>query len=277
MAEQMMLPLALAGWLALDRLSATTPEQRRQRWCWSIALVLVCAALPLCKVAAGAFVLWLFALAVQRRDHRAALLVIAGSISGFLIYLGYGAHFGWHLFRTILQVQGARFSNFGGFHALIFAPRVVDKPFMYMPFLLGFFVLLSDLRDGRHVELGLFVAVYTAGIAFLLPWNGYGWYLIPLYPALAFGLASFVARTMREANGNAAWIWLLFSGTYLCWIVCDANVGTPQLWRWIFIVVAAAIPLASMAATRFPRGWRIGFAAFVALQLIGDSWYVLRQ
>jgi hypothetical protein len=275
MAEQMLVPLALGGWLALDRMAAAkTIKQRRG---WSVGLILFCAALPLSKVAGGAFILWLFALSLQRRDRRAALLVVAGGVAGILVYLAYGAHFGWHLFRTIVQVQGLRFTNFGGFHALIFAPRIVDKPFMYMPFVLGFFVLLDDLRAGRYVELGLFTAVYSACIAFLLPWNGYGWYLIPLYPALAFGVASFVMRTLREANGNALWIWLLFCGTYLCWILCDANVGTPQEWRWAFILVAATTPLTALAAARFPARWRVGFAAFVALELIGDTWYALRQ
>jgi 4-amino-4-deoxy-L-arabinose transferase-like glycosyltransferase len=275
MAEQLMLPLALLGWLALDRFGAAkTPRQRRG---WLIALGLACALLPLCKTAACAFVLWLFALAIRRADRRAAVVIAAGAICGCAIYLGYGAHYGWHLFRTILQVQGARFTNFGGFNALIFAPRVVEKPFMYLPFLLGFFVLLSDLRAGRHVELGLFVAVYAVGIAFLLPWNGYGWYLIPLYPALAFGLASFVLRAWRDAAADAFWIWLLFSVTYLCWIVCDAGVGSPQLWRWVYIVIAALTALTSRLAARFPSRWRAAFGVFVGAQLLGDCWYVLRR
>jgi hypothetical protein len=271
MAEQMMLPLALAGWLALSRWQET---QRRR---WLVALGAICAALPLCKAAATAFVLWLFALAVRQRDRRAALASSIGAISGFAIYMAYGAHFGWHLFRVVLSVQGARFTNFGGFNALIFAPRVVEKPFMYLPFLLGFFVLLSDLRARRYVEVGLFTVAYCAGITFLLPWNGYGWYLIPLYPALAFGLASFIVRTLREADGDAAWIWLLFCGTYLCWILCDASVGTPQAWRWVYLGFAALTPLTSRAAERFPARWRIGFAVCVAAQLVGDTWYTLRQ
>jgi hypothetical protein len=191
--------------------------------------------------------------------------------------MAYGAHFGWSLFRTIMTVQSARFGNFGGFNALMFNPRVAEKPFMYFPFLLGFFVLVSDLRDKKYVEVGLLAMVYSAGITFLLPWNGYGWYLIPLYPALAFGLASFVVRTLREANGDAFWIWLLFSITYLCWIICDGQLALPQQLRWVYIGIAALTPFTSWASRRWPARWRVGFAAFVALQLIGDTWYTLRQ
>jgi hypothetical protein len=271
MAEQLMLPLALAGWLALDRWTAS---QRRK---WLVVLGLVCVAFPLTKAAANAFALWLAAIAILRKDRRALLVIVGATGLGLLLYCIYGAHYGWTLFRTIVAVQSARFTNFGGFNALVFAPRVVEKPFMYLPFLLGFFELCSDLRNNRYVELGLFAAVYCVCITFLLPWNGYGWYLIPLYPALAFGLAAFVVRTLRDAAGNALWIWLLFSVTYLCWILCDASVGSPQTWRWVYLALAAATPFATLAAQRFPARWRVGFAALVALQLAGDSWYVLRQ
>jgi hypothetical protein len=271
MSEQLMLPLALAGWLALWRWG----ETRRRRWL--VTLALFCALLPLCKVAATAFALWLFTVAVLRRDRAAALAVLAGGAVGMLAYAAYGAHFGWPLFSMVLRVQSARFTNFGGFYALVFAQRVVERPFNHLPFLLGFMALLSDLRESRHVELALFAVVYAIGIAFFLPHNEYGWYLIPLYPALAFGLASFVVRAWREATPGAGWIWLLFSGSYLCWLLCDAAVGRPQLWRWVYIVAAVALPLVALAAARTPRSWRAVFAFLVALQICADGWYVLRR
>src|SRR5262249_46019466 len=147
---------------------------------------------PLCKVAALGFALFLFTVAVLRRERAVVLAVCLGGALGLAAYAGYGAYFGWPLFRTILRMQASRFTNFGGFYALIFAPHVVPSPFNSLPFLLGFCTLMTDLRDGRHAEVGLFAAVYAGGIAFFLPWNEYGWYLIPLYPVLAFGVASYV-------------------------------------------------------------------------------------
>jgi hypothetical protein len=271
MAEQLMLPLALGGYLALWRWR----ETRRRRWL--VTLALMCALLPLCKAAATAFALWLFTLAVLRRDRAAALAVAGGGAVGLLVYVGYGAHFGWPLFATVLRVQSARFTNFGGFYALVFLQRVVDRAFNYLPFLLGFFTLLADLREQRHVELALFAVVYAIGIAFFLPHNEYGWYLIPLYPALAFGLAAFVMRAGREAAPGAGWIWLLFSGTYLCWLACDTGLGQPRLWRWIYLGAAVALPFVALAAVRAPRRWRALFAFLVALQMCADGWYVLRR
>lgn len=271
MAEQLMLPLALAGWWALLRYV----ETRRRRWL--VAVAVASALLPLCKAAALAFALFLFTVAVLRRQRAAALAVCVGGALGLALYCGYGAHFGWPLFRTILRVQAARFTNFGGFYALIFAPRVVDKSFMYLPFLLGFFTLLSDLRDGRYAEVGLFAAVYAGGIAFFLPWNEYGWYLIPLYPVLAFGVASYAVRAFRDAVANAAWPWLLFSVTYLCWIACDAHLGTPPWWRWLYLGLFVALPLSTLVTARVAQRFRIGFGLLVAAQLVGDSWYVLRR
>jgi hypothetical protein len=271
MAEQLMLPLALAGYYALLRWD----ESRHRRWL--AALGLACALLPLCKAAAISFALWLFTLAVLRRRRAPALVVCAGASAGLLLYAAYGAHFGWALFTTIMRVQAQRFTNFGGFYALLFSQHIVVRPFMYLPFLLGFFTLLSDLRENRYADMGLFAAVYSACIAFFLPYNEYGWYLIPLYPALAFGLASFVVRAWRDAAAPAGWSWLLFSGTYLCWIACDAQLGQPALWRWIYLGAAVALPFVVVATARAPRAWRGGFAVLVAAQLCADGWYVLRR
>jgi Dolichyl-phosphate-mannose-protein mannosyltransferase len=271
MAEQLMLPLALAGWLALLKYA----ETRRRGWL--VAVAVVAALLPLCKAAALAFALFLFTVAVLRRERALALAVCVGGAAGLALYAGYGAYFGWPLFRTILRVQAARFTNFGGFYALIFAPRVVEKPFMYLPFLLGFFTLLADLRDRRYVDVGLFAAVYAGCIAFFLPWNEYGWYLIPLYPALAFGLASFAVRAWQDARAEAGWPWLLFSGTYLCWIACDAQLGVPAVWRWLYLGSLVALPLVAVLGARAPSRWRLGFAVLVAAQLGADTWYTLRR
>jgi hypothetical protein len=271
MSEQLMLPLALFGYYALVR----SCESRRRRWL--AALALACALLPLCKVAATAFALWLFTVAALRRERTAALAICAGGATGLLLYAAYGHHFGWRLFTTVLQVQASRFTNFGGFYALMFGPRIVDRPFMYLPFFLGFFTLLADLRDNRAADIGLFAVVYSICIAFFLPYNEYGWYLIPLYPALAFGLASFVVRAWRDAAASAGWIWLLFVGTYLCWIACDAQVGRPLLWRWVYLGAAVALPLITLLTAPARRWWRAGFTALVAAQLCADSWYVLRR
>jgi hypothetical protein len=269
MAEQLMLPLALAGWWALLRFV----ETRRRRW---IVLVAVATALlPLTKAAALAFALFLFTVAVLRKERALAAAVCLGGLVGLAVYAAYGAHYGWPLFRTLLRMQASRFTNFGGFYALVFTPRVVNQSFMYLPFLLGFFTLLADLRDGRAGDVGLFAAVYAAGIAFFLPWNEYGWYLIPLYPAMAFGLASFVVRAWRDAAAGAAWSWLLFSVTYLSWIACDRALATPAVWRWIYLALLVALPLATVATARSPRRWRAGFGVLVAAQWLGDVWYAL--
>lgn len=271
MAEQLMLPLALFGWWALLRFV----ETRRRGWL--VAVGVACALLPLCKVAALAFALFLFTVAVLRRERALVIAVCVGGAVGLAIYALYGAHYGWGLFRTILSVQAARFTNFGGFFALVFNVRVVEKSFMYLPFLLGFFTLMSDLRDSRYTEIGLFAAVYSACIAFFLPWNEYGWYLIPLYPALTFGIASFVARAWRDGAALAAWPWLLFSGTYVCWIACDVHVGVPSLWRWIYLLVLVALPLGALATARAPSRFRAGFGVLVGAQWITDVLYTLRK
>ncbi|MCU1283556.1 MAG: glycosyl transferase family 39 [bacterium] len=271
MAEQMITPVALAGWWAL----LCFVETRRRRWLVAVAVAV--ALLPLVKVAALSFALFVFTIAVLRRERALVVAVCIGGACGLLLYAGYGAHFGWTLFREIMREQASRFANFGGFYALVFDPRVVEKSFNYLPFLLGFFALLADLRDGRHGEMGLFAVVYAAGIAFFLPYNMYGWYLIPLYPAMAFGLASFVVRAYRDAAAGAVWVWLLFSATYLAWIASDAELVQPRWFRYVYLALFVALPLATVATAKTPRRWRIGFATLVAAQWLGDAWYALRK
>jgi hypothetical protein len=271
MAEQLMLPLALAGWWALLRYV----ETRRRGWL--VAVAVACALLPLTKVAALGLALFLFTAAVLRRERALVVAICAGAAFGLVAYAGYGHHYGWTLFREILREQASRFSNFGGFFALVFNPRVVGSPLVYLPFLLGFLTLLSDLREGRNVEVGLFAVVYAAGIAFFLPWNEYGWYLIPLYPALTFGVASFAVRAWRDVAPTAPWIWLLFSATYLAWIASDAELVKPRWFRYVYLTLFVLLPVAAVATAKSPRRWRIGFGALVAAQWLGDAWYAWRR
>jgi hypothetical protein len=268
-AEQLMLPLALFGWWGMLRYV----ETRRGRWL--VVVSVASALLPLTKVAALAFALFYFTVALLRRERALVVTVCLGAGCGLALYALYGHHYGWALFRELLREQASRFADFGGFYALVFTPRIVEKSFMYLPFLLGFFTLLADLRDGRHAEVGLFAAVYAGAIAFFLPWNQYGWYLIPLYPAMAFGLASFVVRAYRDAATGAVWSWLLFSTTYLFWIACDRELVTPRTWRYVYLALLVALPLFTLATAKTPRRWRIGFGAMVAAQWLGDAWYAL--
>ena len=287
MAEQLLLPLALAGWYALQRAGEADATRantrdgdaraRSSRRGWLVAVGVAAALLPLCKVAGLGFALFLFSAAVLRRDRTLAAVVCLGAALGLAAWAAYGWHYGWTLFRAVLDNQSSRFSNFGGFFALVFNQRVVSQAFNYLPFLLGFMTLVADLREGRHVEMALFAVVYAVGIAFFLPWNEYGWYLIPLYPAMAFGLASFVVRAWRESSAGALWAWLLFSGTYLAWIAADCELVEPHKLRYVYIAVAVLLPFTALLTRRAPRVWRAILVGLVALQLLGDALYAFRK
>ena len=51
------------------------------------------------------------------------------------------------------------------------------------------------------------------------------------------------------------------------------HLGQPRLWRWIYLALLAALPFAALAAARWPRRWRCGFGALVAVQCIADALY----
>ena len=275
MAEALILPLALAGWYALQRYAAS--ERASHRWAWLVAVAVAAMLLPLTKVAALGFALFLFAAAVLRRQWRLAAAVCVGGAAGLALFAGYGAHYDWALFRAVQTNQAARFDNFGGFFSLVFSLRVVEMAIMELPFILGFMTLLFDLQEGRHVEMALFAATYALTIACMLPYNQYGWYAIPLYPAMAFGLASFVLRTWRAASTGALWTWMLFSITYVAWLACDAGVLQPRNLRWWVLGLAVLLPLYTAATVRRPRLWRAVFVGLVSLQGLGEAVYTLRK
>jgi len=275
MAEQLMLPLALAGWYALQRYGDA--ERASQRRAWLVAVAIAAMLLPLAKIAALGFALFLFAAAVLRRQWKLAAAVCVGGGAGLLVWLGYGAHYGWTLFRAVQENQASRFDNFGGFYAMVFTPRVVSKALMELPLVLGFVTLLFDLREGRHVEMALFAASYAMTIAFMLPYNEYGWYAIPLYPAMAFGVASFAVRAWRDVSTGALWTWVLFSVTWLAWIGCDAGVLKPHRLRWWYLALVVALPIYTAATVKRPRLWRAVFVGLVTLQGLGEAVYSFRR
>jgi 4-amino-4-deoxy-L-arabinose transferase-like glycosyltransferase len=276
MAEELVLALALAGWYALQRYGDAPTVGRRRAWL--VAVGVAAALLPLSKVAGLAFVLFYFTAAIVRRDRRLAVVVCIGGACGLAAYAAYGAHYDWALFRAVQEDQASRFENFGALESLVFASsRVADKAIMELPFILGFMTLLFDLRDGRNLEMGLFAASYAITIAFLLPYNHYGWYAIPLHPAFAFGLGSFVVRAWRDASAGALWTWMIFSLTYLAWLACDAELVDAHTLRWYYLAVAVALPFAWLATAKSARRWRVGFGALVALQCLGEAVYAFRK
>lgn len=95
-AEQMLLPLALAGWYALVRAGehgvAASPPSRRSGWL--VAVGVAAALLPLCKVAGLGVALFLFSAAVLRRDRTLAAVVCLGVALGLATWALYGWHYG---------------------------------------------------------------------------------------------------------------------------------------------------------------------------------------
>jgi hypothetical protein len=181
------------------------------------------------------------------------------------------------LFRAVQKNQAERFTNFGGFYALAFSPSAVGSAFLELPFILGLMTLFADLRDGRNVEMGLFATAYAMTIAFLLPYNQYAWYAMPLYPAMAFGLASFVVRAWRDGAVGATWAWVLFSVTHLAWIACDADLVGPKKLRWWYCALAVLLPIGVAATAQRRRLWRAAFVGLVALQLLAEAVYAFRK
>jgi len=234
-------------------------------------------------VAALSLSLYLGVLGALRRSGALIWAMCGGTAIGVGLYLLYGLNFDAALFRAVLREEIWRpnelvDSGFGGFYSLLLVPRIVNTPFIYPPFLLGLFTLLWNVAQRRQLELSLQTLLYAAGLAFLLGRNeAYGWYLIPAYPLLSFGIADFVRRTWDEENRQSLWIWFLFSVPYQFGMLVEHRPGDRMLGRHAFLLALIAIPFLVLPTGRLRKAFRPGFVVLVVLQCIGDVWHVMAR
>ena len=199
-AEHLFVPIHLALlWAVL----------RYQRPRWLPAIGVGALALPLTKIAATALSLHLVIVA-WARDRRAAAIVIGiSTVLGGVVYWLYGRHYGGELFVAVIRAHGIRFGGFDAFWELLFNHKVIEERTPYLLFPLGLCVLVGDARS--TIEWVLLVVVYAGMIAFFADGSMVrSWYLVPLYPALCYGVARQICAMWDEAGARHKWIWIAF-------------------------------------------------------------------
>lgn len=265
-AENLFVPIHLAILYLLLR------SQRRR---WLAAIGAGAVALPLTKVAAVAMSVHLGVVAWIRNRRTAAVVVAAGTTVGALLYLLYGHHFGTDLFRAVVAAQAKRFAGFDAFWELLFNHKIVEDHAPYLLFLLGLCALIGDARSA--MEWTALVIVYGALICFFADGSMVrGWYLIPILPALCYGVARHIATMWDETGARAKLIWVAFAAPQLAARLVEEHANRLVIVRYGYLAVVMAAMGALLVKPRVSARWsQITTATLVVVQVLSDVSVVL--
>jgi hypothetical protein len=246
-------------------------ETRRKRYLAGVWLGAF--ALPFSKIAAMGLSLYLFMVALLRKNRALALAIGAGTALGLGAYLVWGAIYDWRQFLQVMHGQASRFKGFGGAFELLFDFKMVSTKFIYYPFYLGLFTVLFS--GGRARELYLQYPIYIACMVFFVDENQvYGWYLIPMYPVLCMGVAQFVLKMIRDMDARYLFVWALFVLPYLFGMVPKGSVRQNDLVRYAYLAVMLAL-LGVGWLVRRPRVYAWTGGVLTAVVLACDVGYLL--
>lgn len=244
-AESLFVPLHLALYWAILRVE-------RRRW---LPLVAVgAAALPLIKVATVALSMHLVTVAWLRQRRIMAAVLAGATVAGALGWYLYGHHYG-PIFSTVLHAQSARFGGFGAFQGLLFDHKVVEDHTPYLLFVVGLAFLIADARAQPSFEWLLLVLFYAALIAFLAdPTMVRGWYLTPILPALAYGVARAIVAMWDEESGRYNLVWLVFALVHIASRLAATHEQALAMIRWgYFAAFLGGTAFLLLAFPRLPR------------------------
>ncbi len=273
-SENLVVPLFLAAYLVLLR------AHERPSWRALAALAALTLALPLIKVPALAFCLILALHAIGLGDRRLAAVVALATVAGVGLYLAYGAHFGWEQFRAVQLAHRGRFVGFRSGLSLMFGTRIVDESVVWPLWYVGVLGVVVDVVQRRGRDLALQALVYVGCMSALADERSvYGWYWIPLYPAMAAGIGSFVVRTWRADDGAYVALLAVITAPWLFSVGMEIDWDSRQELRAAFVAILAVV-VAVVALMRGPRrtsALRGLTVLFVTMELGGDVVWLCRR
>lgn len=272
-AENLLVPLLLLAYLSVEHYV----EHGRKP---SLFVVAGCALLlPLIKVAALSLAAFLLVVAVRRRKPALAAVVIGATLSGLALYLAYGAHYGLAQFRSVQEAQAGRFVGFHSGLILLISTHIVNEGVLYPLFLLATVTMVIDSVEGHFADLYLLALVYVACMTFFADQRSvYGWYWLPLYPALAVGAASFIVRMWRSERALYHSLWAVVMLPWVFDPAVELGFEHRQTTRVVYLGVLAAIAAIILMQRQHRRVvLRAMTTVFVILEIAADLFVVVRR
>jgi uncharacterized membrane protein len=272
-AESVMVPLALVAFLILLH------EGERKR-AWLLVALAACAlVLPLLKVAALSLSAGLLCTAARRRNWPAAATIAVATAIALGLYLLYGAHFGWRQFEAVQQAHSGRFVGFNSGLILLVSTHIVDQGIIYPLFLLALVGAFVDVAEGRGTDLYLGALVYAGCMTFFADQRSvYGWYWIPLYPALACGAGSFIARAWRRSDAVYPAVAAVVITPWIFNTLQEPAWDHRQQLRFVYAAVMLAVAaITLLAVKRRATLLKAVIVAVFGLQLGSDLFFVLQR
>jgi len=271
-AENLLVPILLVAYLCLLRYDA-----RRSRAA-AIGVGACALAILLIKIAALALSAFLLVVAVRRRQLTIAIVVATATVAGIGLFFAYGAHFGMAQFTDVQRAHTGRWVGFNSGLILLISTHIVNEGIIYPLFTVAALAMVLDaVDDGRASELYLLPLVYVVCMTFFADQRSvYGWYWLPLYPALAAGSAAFVLRLWRGERVLFHALWVIVMLPWPFNVLVELDFDRRQLARMLYLAVVIVVAaLLLFARERRRVVLRVMTIAFVALQLATDVRFVL--
>ena len=272
-AENLIAPLLLAQLLWLERYAR---EGRGS---------------DLLRIAAGGFVsIWAKATGIAvpvaavlflaaRRRWKGMALTGAAAATAVLLYLAYGAFYGWGTFTTVLDLQSSKRVAVRTLLDLAGISRVVE-----LQFGTGWYLWLALaaawMALGPHRRLLAPLGIYFLLLCVTADSRGvYGWYRLPLYPFLCLAGGKFLAEWWEEKDLSRSFLFAVtaLATTFYHVLPAAAERSRPAVWGVFLLCCAAPMGdfLFPTALGRRLRAWSVALslAAFFA----GNILIVSRQ
>ncbi len=217
-------------------------------------ILLLSIALPLSKLAAvglsASLILW----ALMAAEWLAAALVVVGTGLGLYAFVRYGQHFNKELFWAVLKAHRGRFSGFGGAAKLATQWELVSVSFGYYPFLVALIGIGEGLFEERTRPFFAHYLVYLGVMTFLVDDRTvYGWYVLPMLPALCCGLGLFTWRMLTQPLTPRFLLWGLFCLPYMAQVLLERYPKHDAMMRYGYAGAFAMVVGVFCLATRWPR------------------------
>jgi dolichyl-phosphate-mannose-protein mannosyltransferase len=204
-----------------------------------------------------------------------AMAVVAGAAAvAVLLYIGYGAFFGWGIFTTVMRLQASKVVAVRTLLDLAGISRVVELQFgtgwyLWLVLAAGWMALGPERKLLAAPALYFLLLCATADVR-----GVYGWYRLPIYPFLCLAGGKFLCDWWVEKDLSHAFLFAVTALATSCYHALPIAGEKSRLSVWGIFALCCAVPVADILL-RSPRisrlrSWSVALpmAVFFAANII---------
>lgn len=217
------------------------------------------------ELGVAVFLSMLYLFIAEKIKIKLTVALAITSLSFVLLYLLYGAHYDWEVFKAVVSIQSNRLVGPETLLYLTSTPIIINKLYYDGWYFLGFisfFLSFLDYKKHRFVLVPAFI--YFILMIFSLTQRGeMGWYLISLFPFMALFTANFLVEGLEKKNWSI-FLLLIFVGLYEVQYLFRSNFGLTSMQFRIILIMMFCPFILSYAFKKEKLFAKLGNAAFYA-------------